>query len=44
VMVCGLFNFYTRWVDATGVHEMSSEGYRASGKRIAARGYLTRMR
>lgn len=40
VMVCGLFNFYTRWVDATGVHEMSSEGHRASGKRIAARGYL----
>ncbi len=40
VMVCCLFNFYTRWVDATGVHPMSEEGHRASGKRLAARGYL----
>jgi alkylhydroperoxidase family enzyme len=40
IMVCGLFNFYNRWVDASGVHEMSEAGHRASGKRLAARGYL----
>lgn len=40
IMVCALFNFFNRWVDATGVHEMSEESHRASGKRLAARGYL----
>ncbi|MBI3698535.1 MAG: peroxidase [Acidobacteria bacterium] len=39
INVCGLFNFYNRWVDATGVHEMSPEGHRESGKRIARHGY-----
>lgn len=39
VTVCALFNFYNRWVDATGVEEMSPEGHRASGARIARRGY-----
>jgi len=39
VMVCALFNFYNRWVDATGDHEMSEAGYRMTGKRIAQRGY-----
>ena len=40
VNVCALFNFYNRWVDAAGVAELSEEGYRASGKRLAQRGYL----
>lgn len=40
VMVCGLFNFYNRWVDAAGVHEMAAEAHKASGRRMAARGYL----
>ena len=40
VTVCSLFNFYNRWVDATGVHGMSEADYRASGKRLAQRGYL----
>ena len=40
VMVCGLFNFYNRWIDATGVHGMRDEDYRASGKRLKERGYL----
>ena len=40
VMVCSLFNFYNRWCYATGVHEMSAEGHRQTGKRLAARGYL----
>lgn len=40
ITVCALFNFYNRWVDATGVHEMSDEGHRESGKRMAGRGYI----
>lgn len=40
VMVCGLFNFYNRWIDATGVHGMKDADYRASGKRLRERGYL----
>lgn len=40
VMVCSLFNFFNRWIDATGVHEMSAEAHRMSGKRIAQRGYV----
>lgn len=39
INVCGLFNFYNRWIDATGVHEMSAEAHRLSGKRLALRGY-----
>ena len=41
VMVCGLFNFYNRWIDATGVHGMKDVDYRASGKRLRDRGYLS---
>ncbi len=40
VMVCGLFNFYNRWIDATGVHAMSEHDHALSGKRLAARGYV----
>jgi alkylhydroperoxidase family enzyme len=40
VMVCGLFNFYNRWVDAVGVEAMSQEDHAASGKRLASRGYV----
>jgi len=39
VMVCALFNFYNRWIDATGVHDMTPRDYEASGKRLATRGY-----
>ncbi len=39
VNVCGLFNFYNRWVDATGVAEMPEAAYREAGKRLARRGY-----
>ena len=37
---CVLFNFYNRWVDATGVHAMAEEAQPASGKRLAERGYI----
>jgi alkylhydroperoxidase family enzyme len=40
VTVCALFNFYNRWIDATGVHAMSGEAHRQGGKRMAAEGYV----
>lgn len=39
VTVCALFNFFNRWVDATGVPGVSEEAYRASGHRLALHGY-----
>ena len=39
VMVCGLFNFYNRWIDASGVHEMTPHDHALSGHRLATRGY-----
>ena len=40
INVCALFNFYNRWIDAAGVHEMGDEAHRGQAKRMAARGYL----
>ena len=40
ISVCALFNFYNRWVDATGVHAMSDEAHREGGKRSAVHGYV----
>jgi alkylhydroperoxidase family enzyme len=40
IMVCGLFNFYNRWIDANGVEAMSKQDHTASGKRLATRGYI----
>ncbi len=37
--VCALFNFYNRWIDASGVHALSDEAHRAGGKRSAGSGY-----
>ena len=39
ITVCALFNFYNRWIDASGVHAMSKESHRAGGKRMALHGY-----
>jgi alkylhydroperoxidase family enzyme len=39
ITVCALFNFYNRWIDASGVHALSDEAHRAGGKRSAAGGY-----
>jgi alkylhydroperoxidase family enzyme len=38
--VCALFNFYNRWIDASGVHEMSDEAHRQAAKRSAVHGYV----
>ena len=39
VTVCALFNFYNRWIDATGVHDMPPEAYEMSGQRLRDIGY-----
>lgn len=37
--VCALFNFYNRWIDATGVHALSDEAHRQGAKPFARNGY-----
>jgi alkylhydroperoxidase family enzyme len=40
ITVCALFNFYNRWVDASGVHALSGDAHRQNAKRSAAAGYV----
>jgi alkylhydroperoxidase family enzyme len=40
ITVCALFNFYNRWVDASGVHALSDEMHRVGAKRSASVGYV----
>ena len=40
ITVCALFNFYNRWIDATGVHALSDDAHRAGAKRSAKSGYV----
>jgi len=40
ITVCALFNFYNRWIDASGVHALSDEAHRQNAKRSAAIGYV----
>ncbi|HVP00358.1 MAG TPA: hypothetical protein VMT15_19940 [Bryobacteraceae bacterium] len=40
ITVCALFNFYNRWIDASGVHALSDDAHREGGKRTAAHGYV----
>lgn len=42
ITVCALFNFYNRWIDATGVHPLSAEAHRDGGRRTAHHGYVRR--
>ena len=39
ITVCALFNFYNRWIDASGVHPLSDESHRQGAKRSAVHGY-----
>ncbi len=39
ITVCALFNFYNRWIDASGVHALSEEAHRRGGIRSATNGY-----
>jgi hypothetical protein len=40
ITVCALFNFYNRWIDASGVHALSDEAHRQGGIRSASAGYV----
>lgn len=40
ITVCALFNFYNRWIDASGVHAMSDKAHREFGHRTAVHGYV----
>ena len=40
VTTCALFNFYNRWITATGVPPMSPEAHRHQGRALASRGYI----
>jgi alkylhydroperoxidase family enzyme len=40
ITVCALFNFYNRWIDASGVHALSDEAHGQGGKRSAITGYV----
>ena len=40
ITVCALFNFYNRWIDASGVHALSDDAHRQGGKRSAVHGYV----
>ncbi len=39
ITVCALFNFYNRWIDATGVHALSDAAHREGARRSARNGY-----
>ena len=36
ITTCALFNFYNRWITATGVPVMSVEAHRRQGKALAS--------
>ena len=40
ITVCALFNFYNRWIDASGVHVLSREAHDEGGRRSAKFGYV----
>ena len=42
ITVCALFNFYNKWIDATGVSDMTAAAYEVSGERLATDGYVPR--
>ncbi len=39
ITVCALFNFYNRWIDGSGVHGLTPEGYARSAQRLVRFGY-----
>lgn len=38
--ICALFAFYNCWVDCSLSEELSEEGYKEAGRRLAENGYL----
>jgi len=39
ISACALFNFYNRWISASGVHPVSDEAFKRLASRMAAKGY-----
>lgn len=39
ISACALFNFYNRWISASGVHPVSDETFKRLGSRMAVAGY-----
>ena len=42
ITVCALFNFYNRWIDATGVCALSDEAHQEGGRRSAVGRYAAK--
>jgi uncharacterized peroxidase-related enzyme len=40
ITVSALFNFYNRWINASGVHPVSAENHAFHAAKIASRGYV----
>lgn len=40
ITACALFNFYNRWITASGVPAISDEGHRSRAKLVAQHGYV----
>lgn len=39
ISACALFNFYNRWISASGVHPVSDEAFKQLASRMAVAGY-----
>jgi len=39
ISACALFNFYNRWISASGVHPVSDEAFKRLGSRMVVAGY-----
>ncbi len=40
ISACALFNFYNRWVSASGVHPVSDDAFKRLASRMALKGYI----
>ena len=40
ITVCALFNFYNRWIDASGVHALSDEAHVRRAEKAKRRGWV----
>jgi uncharacterized peroxidase-related enzyme len=40
ITVCAMFNFFNRWVSASGVSDMTDTAYQITGRRLATEGYI----
>ena len=40
ISACALFNFYNRWISASGVHPVSDEAFKRLASRMAVKGYI----